>query len=224
MEKSFYLWLLTLLLLALVMFLIPAFGWDIAASAPFHTPAGFRTCTAFVNFISTNTYAPGVFLYAGAWAVMLVGLFLRRERLQRAGLFLVLMGFLMPSVVTPSLKTFFGRPRPGYVKNFGGCEAFREWTQANPSAVRNEAHRSFPSGHATWAAAFITLFWVIRGRWRWIILALALAWWGTVSAGRVIGGWHYLSDTLGALWLTIFLGGVLVWAIKPQGKTLCQKN
>ena len=214
-------WLSSLVLIAAFMFLIPVFGWDISLSrALYHFDKGWE------NFSNDYGYLPWRTLEYLSWGLLAAGLILRKREMWRSGLFLALMGFLVTTfLVAEVLKPAFGRVRPYLVKQFGGQENYREWTQPAAKPVADEVHHSFPSGHAAAAAMAIVPFWVIsQKRLRVLVLTLGLTWWFYISVGRVMMNVHFLSDTLASLWLTILCGGTLAWLIKPLAPTAAKKS
>ncbi len=101
------------------------------------------------------------------------------------------------AIMVLTIKALVGRPRP-----------------LPPFAVIDVGGFSFPSGHATGAAAAAVLcawmvaHWVIRSwRWRVAAWATAIAFVGAVGFSRVYLGVHYVSDVM-AGWL---LGSA--WAV-----------
>lgn len=135
-------------------------------------------------------------------------------------LFVVLMNLIIPALaVNGVLKNVMGRPRPVQTVQFGGQAQYQDWYVINNSQVKH--HKAFASGHAANAALLLTLFFLSRGfplRQRIIFVLLTLVWWFFVSMGRMISGAHYLSDTVGSLWLTVFFGGILAKGWLKPGK------
>ena len=207
-------WLLSLVFLGGGLLVIPFTGLDLLASRSL-----LHACPPWEAFSNAWGYLPWRVLEWLSLVFIVGGLIVKRPRVWRSGLFLLLMGFLVTTVVVHLLlKPYFGRPRPFATQTFGGPEQYREWISPAPSSVDREVNHSFPSGHAAAAAAALAPFWVIaRPRWRGVALALGLAWWFYVSAGRVMMNVHFVSDTLASLWLTVFFGGLLAWLIKPLG-------
>jgi undecaprenyl-diphosphatase len=71
-----------------------------------------------------------------------------------------------------------------------------------PDPVSHARGKSFPSGHATGAAAFyLALAVVLVGlvTWRWMLFAIAAALALAVAASRVLLGVHYVSDVSAGL-------------------------
>ena len=130
--------------------------------------------------------------------VLLAAFLLWRRRFRWA----LALGLVMAAaaVLTPVLKTTFHLARPSLL--YSGADAF-----------------SFPSGHATSAAAlYLLLTWIVgrstTGVGRVLFAALALAVVLLTALSRIYLGAHWLSDVLAGLALGSALGvaGVLVAA------------
>jgi lipid A 4'-phosphatase len=98
-------------------------------------------------------------------------------------------GFIFVAVATSGLvadllKIVVGRTRPKLLFD-GGAYDFT-WF-----GLRAD-HWSFPSGHATTAAALMTALWCLWPRPLWLYVAAA----ALIAASRVITGQHYLSDVV----------------------------
>ncbi|HTW50710.1 MAG TPA: phosphatase PAP2 family protein [Stellaceae bacterium] len=98
-------------------------------------------------------------------------------------------GFIFVAVATSGLvadllKIVVGRTRPKLLFD-GGAYDFT-WFGFRAD------HWSFPSGHATTAAALMAALWCLWPRPVWLYVALA----ALVAASRVITGQHYLSDVV----------------------------
>ena len=115
--------------------------------------------------------------------VAAVWLFVRGQR--RAALFAVVV-MAVAALATTGLKLWLGRDRPEWQDTFGLLDS-----------------RSFPSGHASSAAAFagvvitLAVLFVRRPNLRRIAIVLAAAWWLVVCADRVFLGRHFPTDVVG---------------------------
>jgi membrane-associated phospholipid phosphatase len=141
---------------------------------------------AFFVFVSRIGYAWGVIPMD--IALCLVLLLARRWR-EAAFAIVAVAGSALLNLAT---KAFFQRQRPSL------------WESIAP-----ESTFSFPSGHAmgsmTLAAVVVLLAWGTR--WRWPVLASALAFTGLVGLSRLYLGVHYPSDVFagwaaGLAWTT----------------------
>jgi len=104
-------------------------------------------------------------------------------------------------IVNLGLKNFWGRARPQDIVQFAGTKQFTPALQPTDQCERN---CSFVSGHS--ASGFVLmsvgLLGSVRTRRRWLLIGLAA---GTAaSAGRILQGGHFLSDTL--------FSGLVIWA------------
>ena len=130
---------------------------------------------AFFVFLSRIGYAWGVVPFDIALSLAL----LAWKRWREAAF--AIMALAGSALLNLSAKQFFQRDRPSL------------WESIAP-----ESTFSFPSGHAmgsmTLAAVLVLLCW--HTRWRWPMLAAALAFTGLVGLSRLYLGVHYPSDVL----------------------------
>lgn len=111
-------------------------------------------------------------------------------------------GFLVHSVV----KEAYERPRPRAVQEFGGSETFIP--AFSLSQACQKSCTSFVSGHAAMGFWLMALAWVFRRRsWLWLGIFTGVI----ASAGRVVQGGHFLSDTLISAFLCYFVYRGLSW-------------
>ncbi len=138
--------------------------------------------------------------------ILLVAFLLWRRRYRWA----LALGLVMvaAAVLTPTLKTIFHLARPSLL--YSGADAF-----------------SFPSGHATSAAAlYLVLTWIVgrstAGLGRVLFAALALTIVLLTALSRIYLGAHWLSDVLAGLALgaALGLGGVLLASGDDRAATL----
>jgi lipid A 4'-phosphatase len=107
------------------------------------------------------------------------------------------------------LKTYWGRPRPKQVVEFGGDRAFVPLGLPGPTTLTNS---SFPSGHAAIAFYMLAPMFVVRRRdrgaaWGWMVIGLAAG--GIMSWTRLISGGHFVSDLIWAAASVYFPGEIL---------------
>jgi undecaprenyl-diphosphatase len=77
-------------------------------------------------------------------------------------------------------------------------------------------HWSFPSGHATTAAALMTALWFLWPRPLWLyVVAAAL-----VAASRVITGQHFLSDVVAGAAIGVIATRALAARLLPRRGTV----
>lgn len=104
------------------------------------------------------------------------------------------------------LKPLFGRTVPNlYLQS--GRYAFL-WFH------RGSDYGSFPSGHATQAAALLAVVWAFYPRWRWVCGG-AMA---VLAAALMLGRWHYLSDVLAGG----MVGAAVAGAVMVLWRLLCK--
>lgn len=166
------------------------------------TFAALRTPGADVFFLTVTWLGSGWLL---APATLLIALTLAARRHRDAAVALGL-GYFGASLTTWLLKMSLGRERPTL---YPTLEAF----------VR--ADWSFPSGHATHAAAFALGAWLLaarfRPRWRMpagVALAVLVL---LVAASRLYLQAHWPSDVAAGLLVAIFWAGLALSATRQPG-------
>ena len=115
-------------------------------------------------------------------------------------------GFL----VNGTLKTFWGRPRPKQVTEYGGQFEYRHIYDPGAPGMG----KSFPCGHATMGFIFVTfLFFHTSPRWLiWGGTLLGLGYGTLVSIGRMVQGAHFATDAIWALGLVVIISTLLHYA------------
>ncbi|WP_244242481.1 YegS/Rv2252/BmrU family lipid kinase [Nocardioides seonyuensis] len=139
-----------------------------------------------------------------------VWLFVRGQR--RAAAFAVFV-MVVTALATTVLKLWLGRDRPQWQDTVG----------------LHDTH-SFPSGHASSAAAFagilivLALLFVRRSQLRRLATGVALLWWLLVCADRVFLGRHFPSDVVGGslLGAAVVLLGLAV--LDPRPRSIAARN
>jgi len=138
-----------------------------------------------------------------------VWFFVRGQR--RAALFAVLV-MVVAGLATTGLKLSFSRDRPEWQDTLGLLET-----------------HSFPSGHASSAAAFagilvtLTALFVRRANVRRIAVALALGWWLLVCADRVFLGRHYPTDVAAGSLLGAAVVLLAIAVVHPRPRSTSAK-
>ncbi|MBS7536605.1 phosphatase PAP2 family protein [Ancylobacter sonchi] len=108
-------------------------------------------------------------------------------------------------LVNGVLKTFWGRPRPVKVEEFGGSVPFLDaW-----SLGESFTHRSFASGEAATIACLLPLALFVPRPWRWRVAAMLGVVVALVSLNRVAFGGHFLSDITVAIALVLTIAVAL---------------
>ena len=108
-------------------------------------------------------------------------------------------------VVNGVLKSFWGRPRPVKVEEFGGSFPFIDaWSFGEAFT-----HRSFVSGEAATIACLLPLALFVPRPWRWQVAAMIGAAVAVVSLNRIAFGGHFLSDVTIAVALVLTIAVML---------------
>lgn len=113
-----------------------------------------------------------------------------------------------PGILVHSVfKETFDRARPKQVEEFGGHSGFTPaWVISDKCEKKKCA--SFVSGHAAMGFWLMALAWVFRRRsWLWAGIVVGCV----VSAGRIVQGGHFLSDTVMAGFVCYFVYRGLSW-------------
>lgn len=107
-------------------------------------------------------------------------------------LFCAALSLIVAEAFRESLAGVFGRYWP------------ETWVDHNPSLIGDgaygfhpfhfgAAYQSFPSGHTARVVAFMTPFWIVYPRWRWVsVLAVA-----SVVVGLLAMNYHFVGDVVG---------------------------
>lgn len=119
----------------------------------------------------------------------------------RAAIFLFLVIVITPGVLVHNvMKPLWDRARPNDIQEFGGEMKFSPVYKLNH---HQDGNNSFPSGHASMAAALIALgFLVSEARRKKVFIATGV-YTAIASLGRVVQGGHFLSDVTISVLLTI---------------------
>ena len=126
---------------------------------------------------------------------------------RRVWVFLLVSLLAGPGILVHSVfKEGFERPRPKQTQEFGGKSGF------TPAFVVSDSCegkcRSFVSGHSAMGFWLMALAWWTRRKvWLWIGIGVGTV----VSAGRIMQGGHYLSDTIFAGFICYFFYRLLSW-------------
>ncbi|MEW5735013.1 MAG: phosphatase PAP2 family protein [Thermodesulfobacteriota bacterium] len=206
---------------AVVTALAGRLGWDLHISSLFYEQGrgfvhGARQPWSFLYHWGT---LPGL-LITFACLAGLGGVALGRVRAdyRKPLLVLVLTTFVASAVlVNGVLKTYWGRPRPCQVQQFGGEWEFQKvWPPGKPGRGR-----SFPSGHASMGFLPIALYAFVRVRPRFARACLGggLAYGCLMGAARVVQGDHFPTDVLWAF-ATVAMTGLVLDAAIPEHREL----
>ena len=136
----------------------------------------------------------------------------KSQRLQtyKQGLLIVCVSAMLVPLGIVSLKAETNTPCPANISRYGGDYPYITVFQKYPDDFHQTSKiKCFPAGHASGGFAFLSLFFLFRGR-RNKLLALAsalIAGWG-MGAYKMLIGDHFLSHTVVAMvlsWLIILL-------------------
>jgi len=177
------------------------YDWDITLAACFYSPSSgwyLKDAHPWDWLYDYGTW-PG-FLITGTALVIGIGGFMvpewRKWRLE-CGVILLTLMIGSGLIVNTGLKQHWGRPRPRQIIQFGGSAEFL------PLGVRGNpgGGNSFPSGHASMAFYWMSLYFVWRNhkpRTALMFLAIGLIYGMVMGMARMVQGGHFASDVLWA--------------------------
>ena len=115
------------------------------------------------------------------------------------------------------LKTWWGRPRPHQLVEFGGSQSFKPYYKPDIT-FPPKSLKSFPSGHATTGFYFFVIYFIGRRlnskRLKITGLLLGAGLGGLLSFARVMQGGHFVSDVIVAaiiMWLSAYASDLLLY-------------
>lgn len=185
---------------------------DRAATALFYQPGAgfpatriealrdFRNLAANLTVILPVAFSLGLFLklvYPSKPC-----LFSPRMSLYFISLFLIGPALMVNGV----LKSFWGRPRPVNITEFGGIWPFQEAWVIGEHGLLN---RSFTSGEAATIACLLPLALFVPREWRWQVATLIGVLVVATSLNRIAFGAHFLSDVTISIGLMLTLAAAL---------------
>ena len=191
--------------------------WDLdrRISSMFYTDASgwFLNGTPPWSWLYQYGTIPGVALTAVSLVVFVAGVVRRRYRPWRRYALLICLTAVIGGglIVNSVLKPFWGRPRPGQITEFGG-----QWEYRSPlqPGIPGKG-QSFPCGHCTMGYIFVTLFFLRRHspKLAWVGGSFGMCYGALVSAGRVVDGGHFPTDTVWSLGILLLVAGGLYFFI-----------
>jgi len=156
---------------------------------------------------------PGVVLTAASLVLFTAGLVRKRYQPWRRYALLVLLTAVIGGgvIVNSVLKPFWGRPRPGQITEFGGQWDYRPPLQPGIPGKGE----SFPCGHCTMGFIFVTLFFLRRRSPKVAVIggSFGILYGALVSAGRIVDGGHFPTDTIWSLGVLLLVAGVLYYFV-----------
>ncbi len=210
---------ITLIGIAVFTVLFYLFDWDLIIAAQFWDPT---TKTWFLG-----NQEPWAFFYeyldwpAVAMAIVALILFLGSFKVSKLRslrwdlLFIALVIAIGDGVIVNLiLKTFWGRPRPREIIQFGGTLQYVPlW-----SFGTGGENSSFTCGHCAAAWSFIVLGFLFlhRNRVKATLVFIAVFVYGTLmSVTRIVQGGHFLSDAIWSLFILYIVAFVFYyWILK----------
>jgi len=119
---------------------------------------------------------------------------------RKAWVFILVSLLAGPGILVHTVfKEGFERARPKQVQEFGGHSGFTPAFVISDQCAKK--CKSFVSGHAAMGFWLMAFAWVFRRRsWFWAGMAVGIV----VSAGRIVQGGHFLSDTIFAGFVCYF--------------------
>ncbi|MRI83520.1 MAG: phosphoesterase PA-phosphatase [Nitratiruptor sp.] len=167
--------------------------------------------------LPTFIYHATIVITTATALLLLLFLFFPQPWLSRKEVvYLLLVLLLGPGlIVNVGLKNTMGRARPSQIIQFGGE---KEFTPALVPADECQRNCSFTSGHAAAAFYFLAFVPLVRGRWRRLLLAGALAWGWIVGIGRIVQGGHFLSDVYCSLVIDLLVAGALYYLLFERSR------
>lgn len=127
---------------------------------------------------------------------------------KRVIIYIILVLALAPGgIVNSLLKEHWGRARPNQIIKFGGDKKF------TPAFIlSDQGGNSFSCGHG--AAAFSLLgFALLATKRKRLWITLALSYGVLVSFARIIGGGHFISDTVTSFFIVYITTDILYYFI-----------
>ena len=150
-------------------------------------------------------------LLAGAIIVWLYNYFTKKTVLRFTGkklIFILLVaGIGSGLIVNEMFKEHWGRARPGQVIEFGGDKTF------TPAFIMSDqGGYSFSCGHGSGAFTLIGVA-LLFYRHRKIAMGVALSYGALVSLARIVGGGHFLSDTVTSFYVMWIVSHMLYYVM-----------
>jgi membrane-associated phospholipid phosphatase len=154
--------------------------------------------------IAETVKLPGTFAFTAAVAILWM---LLRQITGPQSLFIALAGVM--SGINGLIKWLVGRTRPFKLPGTDELQPFHFepfWHGTN--GLFHQKDLCFPSGHACTAFALAAAVTIVRPRWGWLFIPLAVM----VGIERVLENAHYFSDVVGAAGIGA-AGALLVWRL-----------
>jgi lipid A 4'-phosphatase len=200
-RRGWYLAALQMAALLVVTVLLEKFDVDRRLAAHFyHAGKGWYLAKAQI-WVWLYAYGtiPGLILTLGALVVFLAGNYVPDLKAWRKPCLLVVLTAIIAAglLVNAVLKQYWGRPRPSQTTEFGGKWGYRPIFPPGPPGKG----ASFPCGHCTMGFIFLAMAGFRRQNKTLAVsgAVTGMALGALLSAGRMIQGAHFLSDTIWSL-------------------------
>jgi membrane-associated phospholipid phosphatase len=179
-----------------------------APAARFCTTVDYRIKEIFELITRLGLSTP--YLAAAFAGFIYLRFFKKNAMLANAAAFL-LAAVALSGLANDLVKVLVGRSRPELLIS-QGVYGFKPFTN-------QYYYASFPSGHANTIAALCYGLGVVTGRFRHILLGIALA----VMASRVILGAHFPSDVLFGAYLGVVVTELIAAGFEKKGLVITRK-
>lgn len=208
-------WILPLLAIALLAPFTPLL--DLTIARFFYEPQGHFERTSLTNVLFRYGDWIGLGLGIAATAIFPASYFLSPLAKWRRGAMALGITMAVGSglLINATFKDHWGRPRPRQITLFGGTAPYRPFYKPH-FAKENEAHKSFPSGHVSMGAYYLSLYLVLRRYQKKFLARCTLACSFLIGAllayARFAEGGHFFSDALFSfliMWLTALFADYL---------------
>ncbi|SPJ16451.1 Phosphoesterase, PA-phosphatase related [Syntrophobacter sp. SbD2] len=131
--------------------------------------------------------------------------FVRKNKILANAAAFLFFAVALAGIANDLIKILVGRSRPGLLLSHG-VYGFKPFTN-------QYYYASFPSGHANTIAALCYGVGVVMGRFKYILMTIALA----VMASRVIVGAHFPSDVLFGAYLGVVVTELIAAGFEKKG-------
>jgi lipid A 4'-phosphatase len=156
---------------------------------------------------------PGIILTLVCLILWLISFFQERLARWRPYLLLVVLTTAIACglLVNGILKSYWGRPRPNQITEYGGYYQYRN---VFPPGTAGKG-ASFPSGHSAMGFAFLSLVFLKKrsNRIAYAGLSAGLILGGLLSAARLVKGAHFPTDMLWSLGIVLMTATALYYIV-----------
>jgi membrane-associated phospholipid phosphatase len=204
--KKFFLGLALLIILLTIGTILFLIYGDIGLSRTLRDFAKARP--GFLKFSKFITDYGNPFYYTIFSLTFITGLIKKNKKLVRIGLIYIIVQLIACLLITGSLKSIVGRPRPG--KGF-----------EHHHFTMRSTYKSFPSGHTTDAFASAGVLWIFLKSYPLSIISFCFSLF--IGLTRIFVGSHYFLDVLGGMTIGL-LTAMIVTRKKLQNNNKSGNN